>query len=112
MIKVIAGYLLPEGTDPEEFWKYHTEVHAADCKKAYGPRLKKYTVNRVVKVLKGDPGFFALMEDWFEDEAALKEADKSLKSSIAASGKNMVEDFSSRVIKSFRVIVEEKEIEV
>ena len=28
MIKVIAGYSLPEGTDPEEFWKYHTQVDA------------------------------------------------------------------------------------
>ena len=110
MIKVIAGYSLPEGTDPEEFWKYHTQVHAADCKKAYGPLLKKYTLNRVTKVLKGDPGFFAIMENWFEDEAALAKADKQLKTMIAASGKNMVEDFASRVTRSFRVIVEEKEI--
>jgi hypothetical protein len=111
MIKVIAGYSLPEGTDLEEFWKYHTQVHAADCKKAYGPRLKKYTINRVTKVLKGEP-VFAIMEDWFEDEAALAEADKRLKSMIAASGKNMVEDFASRVTRSFRFIVEEKEIQL
>ena len=50
------------------------------------------------------------MENWFEDEAALAKADKQLKTMIAASGKNMVEDFASRVTRSFRVIVEEKEI--
>lgn len=112
MIKVIAMYSLPEGTDPDEFWKYHTEVHASDIKKAYGPRLKKYVINRVIKVLKGEPKLFAIMENWFENEEALAEADKDAKTLRTAGGKTIVDDFASRVTQSYRAIVEEKEIKL
>ncbi|MBI4296623.1 MAG: EthD family reductase [Chloroflexi bacterium] len=110
MIKVIAMYSLPEGTDPEKFWKYHTEVHASDIKRAYGTKVKKYVINRVTKVLMGEPKFFGLMETWFENEEALAEADKAARTLTTPEGKSVVDDFASRVTQRFRALVEEKEI--
>ena len=110
MIKVVAMYSLPDGTDPDEMWKYHTEVHASDIKRVYGPRLKKYVINRVSKVLAGEPRFFALMETWFESEEALAEADENYKTLRTYEGKTIAEDFNSRVTQRFRAVVEEKEI--
>ncbi|OGO20455.1 MAG: hypothetical protein A2144_00760 [Chloroflexi bacterium RBG_16_50_9] len=112
MIKVVAMYSLPEGTDPEEFWKFHTEIHASDIKKAYGPRVKKYVINRVTRIIKGELKLFAIMETWFDNEEELAEADKAAKAARAASGKTVVDDFASRVTGSFRAIVEEKEIKL
>ena len=41
MVKMVSIYSLPEGVDPDEFWRYHTEDHASDIKRAAGTRLKK-----------------------------------------------------------------------
>ena len=102
MIKMINVYSLPDGTGPEEFWKYHTEVHALDVKKAAGSLLKKYTINRVVEVIRGEPKFWGLIETWWESEEARQEYNKR---SYPNKG-----EFSSRVTGSFVALVEEKEI--
>ena len=64
MIKMVSIYSIPEGTNPDEFWMCHTEIHAKDVKKAAGPSLKKYVINRVIKVRRGEPKFFGLIEQW------------------------------------------------
>ncbi len=110
MIKVVAMYSLPEGTDPEEFWRYHSEIHASDMKRAYGPKLKKYVINRVTKSLIGEPKFFGMMETWFESEEDLVEADRAARALKTAEGKTFVDDFASRVTQRFRAVVEEKEM--
>ena len=110
MIKMINVYSLPEGTDPEEFWKYHTEVHALDVKKAAGSLLKKYVINRVVEVIRGEPKFWGLIEMWWESKEAREEYPKRAETVIAASGKTPPEDFRERVIRGFGAHVEEKEI--
>ncbi len=102
MIKMINVYSLPEGTDPDEFWKYHTEEHALDVKNAAGPILKKYVINRVIEARSGEPAFFGLIETWWESEEARQEY---IKRSYPRKG-----EFSSRVTGSFAALVEEKEI--
>lgn len=110
MIKRIAVYSLPEGTDPDEFWKYHTELHSADVRKAFGFRVKKYVINRVVEVVKGQPTFWGVVELWFENTEAMNEAHERLKHFKTLKGKTFQEDFFSRVTGRFSAVVEEKEI--
>jgi uncharacterized protein (TIGR02118 family) len=110
LYKTMSVYALPEGTDPDEFWKYHTQVHAADVKKAAGPTLKKYVINRVVEVMRGEPKFFGIIEMWWESKEARDGYAKRAQSVKTASGKSPPEDFGARVISGFSVHLEEKEI--
>ena len=107
MLKRLVIYSLPEGTDPEEFWKYHAEVHSADVKKHAGPGLKKYVINRVTKVLAGDEKIFGIVELYFENEKAMNESIKNLDT---AKAKSINEEFWSQAIRNFTAIVEEKQI--
>lgn len=110
MIKRVSIYSLPEGTDPNEFWKYHTEVHASDIKRAGGPRLKKYVINRVTKVVSGKPKFWGMVETWWESEKAYEEATKDINALRTPEGKTIWDDFWSRTTEGFSSVVEEKEI--
>ncbi len=110
MIKRVVGYSLLPGTDPEEFWQYHTEVHSADFKRAAGTGQHKYVINRVKKVRRGEPNFFGLVQHWFVSEEAMEEALRNSRNTRLPSGKTMSEDFRSRVTGGFIVIMEEKEI--
>ncbi|MFC1965339.1 hypothetical protein ACFLVW_00610 [Chloroflexota bacterium] len=110
MIKQISVFSLPEGTDPEELWKYHTQVHALDVKNAGGSLLKKYVLNRVIKVTHGEPKFWGVVELWFENEETHKEFNERTRETKVANGKAMIEDFTSRVVGRFGAVVEEKEI--
>jgi uncharacterized protein (TIGR02118 family) len=110
VIKSISVYSLPAGTDPDEFWKYHTEVHAKDVVKIAGPALKKYTINRVVEVRFGQPKFWGVIEMWWESKEAARDYIKRASLIKTPNGKGIPEDFGSRVIEQFGAQVEEKEI--
>jgi len=110
MYKTISVYSLPEGTDPDEFWKYHTEVHARDVRKAAGPELKKYVINRVVEVIRGEPKFWGLIEMWWESKEERDKYPEKAARVKAATGKTPPEDFRDRVIAGFGAHVQEKEI--
>ena len=114
MIKRIFIYSLPEGTNHDEFWKYHTEVHASDTKNAAGPRIKKYVINRVTKVLLGEPKFWVLIETWWENEDAMNEFVKNAETIKipGGGGKTSFSDFFPRITEPFIALVEEKEIEL
>ncbi len=112
MIKRVTVYSLREGTDPDELWKYHTEVHASDYKKVCGSRLKKYVINRVTKVSSGKAEFWGLAETWWESEEEMNAATEEHKNIKLANGKTMFEDFTSRVNLHFIAWVEEKEIKI
>ena len=107
MIKRIGLYSLPEGTDPEKFWKYHTEVHAADVMRFAGSALKKYVVSRVTEIVTGDIRYFAVMETWWESEEAMRDAFEAFRTTKLANGKTVSEDFWSQVENSFNAGVEE-----
>ncbi len=89
MIKRVSIHSLPEGVDPDKFWKYHTEVHASDITKAAGPRLKRCLLNRVRKVESGEPKFFGLIELWFESEEAMNGALNDFRTLKALSYSNL-----------------------
>lgn len=110
MIKRIGLYSLPEGTDPEDFWKFHTEIHSSDVRKAFGSKVKKYVINRVVEVVRGESKFWGMVELWFEDQESMDEAHAMLKKMRTSDGKTLWDDFESRVTSRFSAIVEEKEI--
>ena len=102
MVKMVTIYSLPEGTDPDTFWKYHIEEHALDIKKVAGPLLKKYVINRVTQVIRGEPKFFGLIETWWDSEEDRQEYNNR---PYPHKG-----EFASRVVGSFTALVEEKEI--
>ena len=109
MIKRISVYSLPEGSDPEEFWKYHKEVHAPDIKNGAGSRLKKYVIHRITKVIDGKANFYGFVETWWDNEG---DVEKGFGGGFlkTPSGKNPHEDFLSRVTDFFHAEVEEKVI--
>jgi uncharacterized protein (TIGR02118 family) len=110
LIKTVGIFSLPPGTDPDAFWKYHTEVHAADVKKAAGPGLKKYTISRVTQVKGGDLRFFGMVEMWWENKEEMDGYWARQAKVKNAAGLTPLEDFRPRVIGSSNFIVEEKEI--
>ena len=107
MIKRIGIYSIPEGTDEKEWWEYHSKTHAADFIKAAGDDLSKYVINRVTKVLKGKKICFGIVETWYPDEAAMKRVYERCYQSVLPSGKNIDEDYFSRVIDANSFEVEE-----
>ena len=98
MVKRVMVCELTEGTDPDEFWKHWVEVHAAALKSETG--IKKYVLNRVKTVAKGEPKFWGLMEMWFDSEEDYKRI---------FTGKSD-EYFASHVADRFACWVEEVEI--
>ena len=98
VIKSVGLYSLPAGTDPDKFWKYHTEVHAADVKRVVGSGLKGYIINRVIRVAKGEPKYWGLIEMWWESEQARVETGKGLKALKTPEGKTLADDFETQVI--------------
>jgi uncharacterized protein (TIGR02118 family) len=108
MIKRMSAYWLPEGTDEDKFWKYHTEIHAADVVRNAGPALKKYTISRVVKCTKGEkPNVFAFIEMWWESEEAMNEALETMGAVTLQNGKKLGGDFWGRVAGGYIVITDE-----
>lgn len=112
MIKSVSIYSLPKGTDPEEFWKYHTEVHARDVARLAGKGLKKYVINRVTEVRFGEPKFWGMIEMWWESEEAKDAYFKIANVTKTPSGRSIPDDFKVRVTDQFGAQVEEKEIPV
>lgn len=110
MIKRLSAYWLPEGTDPDEFWKYHTEVHAKDVIPLFGDALKKYTISRITKVTYGElpkPEMFAVIELWWESEEAMNEAIRKIQNKKLPSGKTVWDDFWTQVVGGFTAVTEE-----
>jgi hypothetical protein len=114
IFKTLGAYRLQSGTDGDEFWKFHTEVHAIDVKNSAGPLLWQYCVSRHLDSLLGHPSFFAVIEMWWRDKKAPGEfATKIAKNYITASGKTLEYDWMSHnTIDVFRVVSEELEIPI
>lgn len=100
MIKRVVAFSLPDGTDPDELWRYWQEVHVPGVMQLSG--LKKYVINRVSNVVGGEPRFWGIAETWWESEEAMHQAFNS------PLGKSCQNDFMSRVTGVFVSIMEEK----
>ncbi|MFC1993069.1 EthD family reductase [Chloroflexota bacterium] len=108
MIKRVGIYALPEGTDPDKFWEYHKKVHTVDAMRVGGPRLKRYVISRVTKVIKGEQKYFGMAETWWDSEEEMNQAfevDASIDK--ASSGKSVRDDFHSQVTNHFLAVMEE-----
>jgi uncharacterized protein (TIGR02118 family) len=103
MVKRVFVFSLPESSDSEEFWKFWVETHAPKFKKV--PGLRKYVINRVTKVAKGDVKFWGLVETWWDSKEA---HDKSLNSPEMQPVYS--DNFGSRITGGFGAWVEENEI--
>ena len=112
MYQTISIYSIADGTDPDEFWHYHVNVHAVDVANAVGPELKKYVIKRVVGTVKGNPKHFGMVEMWWDRRESRIKNFEAADKIITASGKNIGEDFASRVFMEWYVEVEEVEIEL
>ena len=111
MFKTIAVYSLPEGADPDKFWKYHREVHAPDVKKGFDKSLKRYVIHRITKMIAGKPSFYGFVETWYDSEEAFNRAFKRANESVKTpEGKTAHEDFRSHVTDFFWAIVDEEVI--
>lgn len=107
MIKRLGVYSLPEDVDGDEFWNYHTKIHAEQAKQAFGDYLKRYVVNRVRRVISGQGHWFGLVETWWDSQEDLDRAFESLNTTILPNGLNVSDDFGSRVASYTSYDVEE-----
>ena len=79
MVKVVAMFNLPEGTDEAEFEKYFVNQHARkDAAKI--PGLRRYVIGKVVGSPAGQPAWYRVNELWFD---SVKAATKAFSSKIA-----------------------------
>ena len=104
MIKKITTFKLKEGADPEMVWKLWSGEHAQIIK-TFSP-LKRYVVNRVIKVINGEPSFWGEMEVWYESEEAFKKAAHDM-DRIKEEIKDNFNDYISDIVATW---VEEKVI--
>lgn len=97
MIKRLGVYSLPEDVDGDEFWHYHTRIHAEQAKRAFGDYLKRYTINRVRRVISGEGRWFGMVETWWDNPDDIDRAFQSLDTTILPNGLSVSDDFGSRV---------------
>lgn len=111
MIKRVAVYWIPEGTDGDKFWEYHTKVHAADAVRYWPVKPLKYTITRITQPIMGEKApFFALVEMWWENEEVMTKSMNVLKTTKLPNGKFVMDDFWSRVAGGFIGAAEEYEV--
>ena len=73
MYKRMGFFSLTEGKDPEEAWKYWVEKHAPMLRE-YLPGIRKYVINRVTEVVRGEPQLWGILEIWFDSREACDKA--------------------------------------
>ena len=102
MVKLVAMFNLPLGTDEAEFERYFVKKHAPDAAKI--PGLRKYTIGKVVGSPAGEPAWYRLNELWFD---SVKSALKAFSSQIAIDATNdlmpRVKDFAPVFVKDMEV---------
>jgi hypothetical protein len=98
-IKRMTFYSLKEGIDGDEFFDYHTKVHAVDVMNASRAPYsrKKYVINRVKEVVKGNERFYGFIETWWKNRSHMEQDLSDLGRVRLSKGKALVEDFFDRV---------------
>jgi len=102
MVKLVAMFNLPEGTDEAEFEKFFTKKHAPDAAKL--PGLRRYTIGKAI-VFPGEKApWYRINELWFDN---MKAAMKAVSCPAAAEATNelspKVKDFTAVFIKDQEV---------
>lgn len=104
MVKLVAMFNLPQGTDEAKFEKYFVEKHARDAAKI--PGLRKYVIGKVTGSPAGTPAWYRVNELWFDSKSAAMEG---LNSQVAVDCTN---DLMPRVKDFTPVFVEDQEIDL
>jgi uncharacterized protein (TIGR02118 family) len=104
MVKVVAMFNLPPGTDEAEFERYFVKKHAPDA--AQIPGLRKYTIGKVVGSPAGEPAWYRVNELWFD---SVKAAQKAFNSQVAVDATN---DLMPRVKDFTPVFVKDQEVKL
>ena len=107
MIKRFTVYTVPEGTDGDEFWKYHKGVHAKDVMDAVGHLRIRYAINRVNGILAGETKVFAFIETCWDSKEKMMQEPEILRTKKLSNGKTISEDWHSKIADSYSVTVEE-----
>jgi len=107
MVKFVVLVKLREGADPDEFWKFWEEVHGPPH---MVPGLIKYCINRVTKVVGGEPTFWGMAEQWFDSEETLQKMLNSpkLRQAVEDAKRLPGGNFHDRTTDHQVVLVEEK----
>ena len=102
MVKLVAMFNLPPGTDEAEFERYFVKKHARDAARI--PGLRKYCIGKVVGSPAGEPAWYRVNELWFDSVPA---ALKAFNSQVAADATNdlmpRVKDFTPVFVKDMEV---------
>ncbi len=102
MVKLVAMFNLPRGTNGAEFEKYFVRKHARDAAKI--PGLRRYVIGKVVGSPAGEPAWYRVNELWFD---SVKAAQKFLNSQVAVDATNdlmpRVKDFTPVFVKDMEV---------
>ena len=102
MVKLVAMFNLPPGTNEAEFEKYFVKKHAPAAAKI--PGLRRYVIGKVVGSPAGEPGWYRVNELWFD---SVKAALKSFSSPVAVEATNdlmpRVKDFTPVFVKDLEV---------
>ena len=106
-VKYMGFYSLPAGTDPDQFWAYHTRRHAVHSVDSFGSHLQGYAINRVTRTIKGPSICFGVVELWFAEADHLKQGFVAHKSVMLPEGVNVSDDFDRRVVDAFGFEVQE-----
>ena len=107
-LKTIGAYGLPPTVDGDAFWRYHTEIHGVDVMNAAGDLLMEYSLNRRAETLAGAPGFFAMIEMWWANQAARDGYPARADAFAEKTGINPRKDYASRgPISEFMVVLKE-----
>lgn len=102
MVKVVAMFNLPSGTDEAVFERYFIGKHAQEAAKI--PGLRKYTIGKVVSSPGEKPAWYRVNELWFDTMSAAREA---FGSQVAQDCTN---DLMPRIKDFTAVFVEEQEV--
>jgi len=105
MVKLVAMFKLPPGTDGDAFDSYFRQKHAAQDA-AQMPGLRRYTIGKVVGAPEGAPAWRWVNELWFDDVESAHAALNSLVGTAAG------DDLMPRVTNFTAVFVEDEEIEL
>ncbi len=104
MVKLVAMFNLPPGTDEAEFEKYFVKKHAREAAKI--PGLRRYLIGKVVGSPAGTPAWYRVNELWFD---SVKAALKAFNSPEAVAATN---DLMPRVKDFTPVFVKDVEIKI
>ena len=102
MVKLVAMFNLPPGTDEAEFERYFVEKHALEAARI--PGLRRYTIGKVVGSPGDQPAWYRVNELWFD---SVKAAMEGFDSNVA---EECTKDLMARVKEFTAVFVEEQEV--